>query len=230
MSIRFITDLHTHLRKTRTIRDVPPMPGKSYPRFEQLELPQTKPIIVPLSETLAKRRSCSAAMTGDTLSLQHVSDILGHSLAVRADKHRPHPSGGARYLLETYILAFAVEGLQRASFHYNPQKHVLEHLWDLADEHVPSMFFQDSLGYCKNASALIILTAMWERSFERYSSWSFELGFYEAGHVGQNILLTATALGLASRPYGGYKEETIATLLDLDQKREQTVYAIALGN
>jgi nitroreductase len=50
----------------------------------------------------------------------------------------------------------------------------------------------------------------------------------EAGHVAQNILLQATALGLGAVPVGAFQEQQVAKVLKLP--RDQTVlYLIPVG-
>lgn len=50
----------------------------------------------------------------------------------------------------------------------------------------------------------------------------------EAGHMAENVLLVATALGMSTRPIAGYDDAALAKLLDLDERIEQSVYSIAL--
>lgn len=224
----FITQLHEHIRKTRVAEDVPFVPGKQYPRFEQIILAKPEPIQTPLSDVLRKRRSANS-FSKSTLSLEQLSVILHESLAIREDGHRPHPSGGARFPIETYVVPFNVGGLSRSLFHYRPDTHALEALWPLPEDAHFATYCHDSSNSYTSASALILLTAFWERSAMRYSSFSFELTFTEAGHIGQNIILTSGALGFASRPLMAYREDVITKEFDLDASREQPIYCIALG-
>ena len=227
MNVPFITELHEHIRKIRSARDVLFVPGKQYPRFEQIVLLKPAPILSPLSELLKKRRSADA-MSGAPLPLEKVSTILHESLAIREDNHRPHPSGGARFPIEVYVIPFNVSGLPRFTYHYRPDTHALEILWPMPETAQFSTYCHDT-GTCTHASALVLLSAFWERSAMRYSSFAFELALIEAGHIGQNIVLTSGALGIASRPLSSYREDVITKELDLDPTREQPIYAVALG-
>ena len=182
-----------------------------------------------LSEAFAKRHSHSGTIAQSPISLARLSDILGHSMKIRPDGKRPHPSGGALYPMECYVTAFAVDDLARAHHHYRPETHSLEQLWDLStDDSLVTLM--RTAPECKNASALIILTAVWERSSMKYNNLAFEHALIEAGHIGQNILLAATALDLGARPFAAYAADKIETVLDLDPEQEQPVYVIAIGN
>lgn len=50
----------------------------------------------------------------------------------------------------------------------------------------------------------------------------------ETGHVGQNVLLQATVLGLAGTPTGAFDEEAIAGILRLP-KGWQAMYVLPVG-
>ena len=46
-------------------------------------------------------------------------------------------------------------------------------------------------------------------------SFSYTLSLLEAGHMSQNILLSATALGLHTRPMADFKDDLVVRLLYL---------------
>jgi nitroreductase len=50
----------------------------------------------------------------------------------------------------------------------------------------------------------------------------------EVGHVGQNIMLQAVGMGLASVPVGAFYDDQIAALLDLSED-VQPRYIITIG-
>jgi len=47
--------------------------------------------------------------------------------------------------------------------------------------------------------------------------------------MAQNILLIASARGLATCPLGGFDDDAVTKLLDLHERQEQPIYAIAIG-
>jgi SagB-type dehydrogenase family enzyme len=57
----------------------------------------------------------------------------------------------------------------------------------------------------------------------------YRFALLEAGHVGQNILLVATALGLGAVPLGGYYDRLTDHFLGLDSVNESTLYTFAVG-
>lgn len=141
---------------------------------------------------------------------------------------RTYPSGGALYPIETYLVVSKEGGVGPGVFHYNPTDHALERLWDL-----PANIEAEDLvtrpDERLHASALVVLTSLWERSAGKYGDFAYVLALLEAGHVSQNLLLAATALGLGTRPIAAFDEPALETLLDLDAMREQVVQTIILA-
>jgi SagB-type dehydrogenase family enzyme len=142
---------------------------------------------------------------------------------------RPVPSGGGLYPLELYVLCQRVRGLEGGVYHYVPLGHRLEVVRpDSLPSHLTSEMF---LGqpYLVNASAIILITAVVQRSLWKYEDRGYRYILLEAGHVAQNLNLCAEGLGLASLNLGGFFDEDVMALLKLDQDREIVVYGVALG-
>ena len=68
----------------------------------------------------------------------------------------------------------------------------------------------------------------WRTRF-KYGLRGYRFALIEAGHVAQNLLLTATALRLGSVPLGGLFDRRIDELLDLDGVNESVLYAVSVG-
>jgi SagB-type dehydrogenase family enzyme len=51
----------------------------------------------------------------------------------------------------------------------------------------------------------------------------------EAGHLGQNLYLTATALGLAPCGVGAYFDDDFNRIVGVDGEEELTVYVMCVG-
>src|SRR6185436_10721278 len=109
-------------------------------------------------------------------------------------------------------------------YHYRPQEHALERLWD-AEVDMNRIFRGPDTPL---PPALIVFTALWERGSAKYGDFSYYHALIECGHMAQNLLLVGTALGMAMRPHSGFTDSEIARLLDIDQRREQVVYTLML--
>jgi SagB-type dehydrogenase family enzyme len=79
-----------------------------------------------------------------------------------------------------------------------------------------------------DAPCVFIITGIYERTTGKYRDRGMRYVHYEAGHVAQNILLQATARGLAGVPVGAFQDEEIAKELEL-KDRELPLYLIPVG-
>jgi SagB-type dehydrogenase family enzyme len=136
--------------------------------------------------------------------------------------HRSAPSAGARYPLELYALT--ADDLA----HYLPEGHRAERrrdstsLMGLAD----LAFGQE---FVSTAPVVVVITGVQARTEAEYGAVAGDLMNREAGHVAQNILLQATAMGLAAVPVGGFDPAAIARLLALGPG-EEVLYLIPVGH
>ncbi len=200
---------------------------KSYPRMPKIRLAPPLVLTNSFSETLKKRRSYTHIHTRPPYSLEEVSTLLGTALGRYPETiRRPYPSGGALYPIETYLCGTVLDTHPRAVFHYNPTNHELEHLWDSAQDF---MFSDYTIDDVPPGDAFIILTSVWERTAQKYGDFGYSHALIEAGHMAQNILLTATALNIATRPIGGFRDDALSELLDLNTDEENIVYVIGLA-
>jgi SagB-type dehydrogenase family enzyme len=85
---------------------------------------------------------------------------------------------------------------------------------------------QDSVG---EAPACFVITAVVERSARKYGGRAERYCFMEAGHIGQNILLQATALQLDGVPVGAFEDEEVAQVLELPANH-RPLYLLPIGH
>lgn len=228
----FISRLHASLRLSRIVReDASGMPPsdvrKQYPRFESLALPAPRPIDTALSEALRRRRSFSTSVSDRALGPEEWSNLLGNSLSVEEGaRRRAYPSGGARYPIETYAIGTVLDASVREIAHYDPQRHAFERLWTIPASAPMKRIFRGTVTPLSETA--LVFTAIWERSESKYGRFAYDLALLEAGHMAQNVLLAATALGIGARPVAGFDDTTMETILDLDSEREQAIYAVML--
>ncbi len=52
----------------------------------------------------------------------------------------------------------------------------------------------------------------------------------EAGHISQNLVLAAAALGLSARPFGGVFDTLLNRKLGLDDEDEQFLLSVLVGH
>ncbi len=209
---------------------------KEYATAELVPLPTPSKLKVSLGAAIEERLSCRQ-FEDHPLPLTTLATLLHGSYGIQGqvllDEHemltRPVPSGGGLYPLEIYLLVRQVDGLEPGIYHYEVIDHTLERL-DL--ELVPvSRLTELFLGqsYAADASMVVVITAVLERSLAKYADRGYRLVLLEAGHTVQNLNLVATALGWGSVNLGGFLDADLAAVLDLDTEVEVPVYATAVG-
>ena len=232
----FLSRLQSDLRHTLVTKrgathlpeQVPRGEHKVYARMQQIPLGTPAMLGMPLTEALARRASSVSKEKDAPISLPEYSALLGNGLKKReSGVSRNYPSGGALYPIETYLIAESIEGIESGVFHYNPTAHTLERLWSLPKDFAMTNVLPNPEGL--SSSALIVFTSVWQRSSAKYGDLAYQHALLEAGHMSENILLLAAALGLDARPMAGFIDARIIELLDLDADNEQPVHTILLS-
>jgi len=210
-----------------------PSPYKEYPRALK-RLPLQPPVSEgdkPLWETISQRRSIRD-FSGAPLTFSDLSRLIwatqGITLKGRGYDFRVCPSAGALYPIETYLVVNRVEGVSPGIYHYHVRKAELVFLTEGAfgPDLAHAGLGQEML---EEAAAVFIWTAVVDRSKWKYRQRAYRYIYMDAGHIGQNLYLAATALGLGCCTVGAFFDEEIDRLIGIDGKAEITVYLGAVG-
>lgn len=142
---------------------------------------------------------------------------------------RPVPSAGARHAFETYVYAQRVEGVPPALYRYLPVEHEL--LFDFEVSDFPRRVAQATFGqrFIGEAAAVFFWSAVPYRMEWRYGPAAHRTLAIDAGHVCQNLYLTAEAIGAGACAVGAYDQEGIDALLRLDGEEEFAIYLAPVG-
>jgi SagB-type dehydrogenase family enzyme len=193
-----------------------------------MQLPEPKRQgAISLEQTLNERRSIRAYDAG-ALNLGEVSQLLWAAQGMTGGtRFRAAPSAGATYPLETYLVAGEVDGLEPGLYHYVPQTHSLTLVkqGDMRAELSDASLAQPCV---RDASAVIVISAIYERTTETYGDRGKMYVHMDVGHAAQNILLQATALGLGAVPVGAFRTRTIGGMLGLSET-ELPLYLVPIG-
>jgi SagB-type dehydrogenase family enzyme len=191
-----------------------------------VELPRPRLPRVRLRDAIVSRRS--RLDTGsDTLGLRELSALLGFgygSTATPLGARRPVPSAGALYPLELYVLAQAVDDLPAGVYHYDPYRHRLERLVTPSESEVAAAWYEPELA--ARAAAALVVTAVLPRTRFKYGQRGYRFALLEAGHLGQNVMLTASALRRDALPYGGFYDRALDALVCADSVDECAVHVV----
>lgn len=210
-----------------------PSPYKRYPGAPAVPLPPVpEPGGLPLEVAIARRRSVRE-YADRPLTLEELSRLLHYSGGI-TDRRDPTlafrsvPSSGALYPIEVYPVVFDVAGIEPGVYHHDVQEHRLELLrpGDFRQAVFQAAISQEML---LRASLALVLTGIHARVQWKYLDRSYRYLMLEAGHLGQNVYLAATSLGLAPCGIGAFFDDDLNRLLDVDGRDEATVYLLAIG-
>jgi SagB-type dehydrogenase family enzyme len=127
---------------------------------------------------------------------------------------RTTPSAGASYPLEVHLLAGSVEGVPAGHYRYLPRRHALLEL-ATGDRRADLARAALDQAWVARAGAILVLTAVPERTTFTYGERGARYVQQEAGAAAQNLQLEAAALGLASAVVGAFRDAEVARLLHL---------------
>jgi len=198
--------------------------------LQTLALPRTDLPQVTLAAALRERRS-TRSFSPDPLELDRVAALLRGAYGVTRPAQgelpplRTVPSAGGLYPLELFLLARNVRGLPPGVFHYDPLAHGLD-AHPPAPSDLPPLF---SDGVADGAALIVFVTAVFWRSRFKYGLRAYRFTLLEAGHVAQNLVLSAAACGLGSVLLGSFYDARVESLLGLNGVDEAALIAVCLG-
>ncbi|MGQ9479268.1 MAG: SagB/ThcOx family dehydrogenase [Thermoproteota archaeon] len=197
-----------------------------------IELPNPETTGTMSVEEAIRRRRSIRSYADKPLSLQDVSQLMWAAQGITdpAGNFRAAPSAGATYPLEVYVVVGKnrVTGLGKGLYCYDPYEHRLEYILkgDLRSSLAEAALRQ---GWVREAPISIVITAVYERTTGRYGERGIRYVHMEAGHVGQNLYLQATARRLAMVTVGAFHDDQVQELLRLP-KNQKPLYIIPVGH
>lgn len=206
---------------------------KTYPRFDRIQLDNIEVPITKLSEIIKKRRS-ARKFSGLPISKNDLFHLLFFSCGITYfgktpdASRRPYPSAGGRYPLEVYPIVLKCEGIKKGLYHYNLKENSLELL---VEENFNKWLIKITGGekWIEKAAIVFAITGVLDRTRIKYTNRGYKYILIEAGHLGQNICLLTTEVGLGSCCIGGFIDDEVNKLIDINLQKEVALYLIAVG-
>jgi SagB-type dehydrogenase family enzyme len=222
------SEIRTRMRELRESLEFTGYPFYKLGRpYKNLKLSLAKAILTRISYR---------SLTPRQLSRRQLATLLHYAYGINRDNRaanfpRPFrvvPSGGALYPLELFFYSNTIAGLLSGLYHYSPTADGYRLIRKSPDSEqlAQAVVFPDLI---KNASLVLFITAIFERSVFKYGERGYRFALLEAGHVAQNVNLVANALGLASVNIGGFFDREVDSILGLDGVTHSTLYLIAIA-
>src|SRR5262249_44812094 len=138
-------------------------------------------------------------------------------------------SGGALYPLELYVAAFNVDGLQPGVYHYGIET---AHL-DVVRAGDPREALKGVVNFSgidiDRAALAIVIAAAFQRTTIKYLDRGYRMILMEAGEVAQNFCLLAASMNLGVCLLGGFQDDHLSEILDIDGVEEAPLVAMVAG-
>ena len=190
----------------------------------------------PLLDAIRARKSCRGYSTR-TMPVEELAKVLLGAGAVLATTEvspglnlarRSTPSAGALYPLEVYLLLQRVQSVPDGTYRYGPNTRSLARVQsgpalDRVTEYLLDQY------WVSKANALIVLSAVFSRTLDKYGARGYRYILFEAGHAAQNVCLLAAEQGLSTLCVGGFEDDKLNTVLGLDGVTHAALYCVAIG-
>jgi SagB-type dehydrogenase family enzyme len=178
-----------------------------------------------------KNRRSIRNFSEEPITKAELSQLLWASTGVTGKsmghKLRAAPSAGALYPIETYVVVNNVEGLENGVYHYKIEGHELEEIQkgDLREELGAAALDQ---GMFSKAAVVFVWTIVFNRCASKYGQRAKRYVFMDSGHVAQNLLLAAEALGLGACPAAAFDDDRMNEIMGMDGG-ETVAYLAVVG-
>lgn len=139
------------------------------------------------------------------------------------------PSAGARHAFETYLLINNVKGLSPGLYRFLALEHKLICISNdekLADLIAKACLEQD---FIKSCAVTFIWVAVPYRMNWRYGERGYRYLFLDAGHVCQNLYLSAETINCGTCAIDAYSDDELNDVLRLDGKEQFVIYMGTAG-
>jgi thiazole/oxazole-forming peptide maturase SagD family component len=200
----------------------------SGPTYEIGQLPTA------LAHLQAARHSCRSF--GDRrLGLRELGHLLtsGYRIPSSADTSAATPSGGALYPLKMYVICSRSGGDPPAGlYEYDPEpanrppdpsggggprRRLVRMDLSLDEAALGFGFDTDATILPYGAPVAVVIAADMLRDPYKYANRGYRYTLIEAGLALQNIVMAAAEIGVASLPFGGFRDQPLVRELEMDR-------------
>jgi len=172
---------------------------------------------------LLKERKSYRNYKEESLSKEELS-YLSWAAYGKSESFRTIPSAGALFPLSLYIVINNVKGLEKGIYHYEQDHSLIKFSdADIIKELARASFHQL---FIASAPLIMVISASFKKTTSHYGERGLRYVFIEVGHMGQNIYLAATNLGLGTVAIGAFDDEEVKRILKI---KEEPLYLMPVG-
>lgn len=181
-------------------------------------------------------RKSTRAFSEQNLTLAELSQLLTISCGRLDDPEdgfrRTYASAGARYPIEVYVVILRSDDLEKGIYHYNVKDNSLEHIKKGDFSNKINNFYSNQANHVVSEfPCLILFSIVFKRSMEKYGERGYRFALLDAGHMSQNLYLTAAYLnlGIVALGAGGDSDDELDDMIGLLHTAENVFYGFAVG-
>ncbi len=203
---------------------------------ELIKLPDPAKLKMPQVDvgTAINRRRTLRKYLDQALSMEELSFLLWCTQGIKdvsgtAHTWRTVPSAGARHAFETILMVNRVNTLKQGLYRYIASQHALVEYnlrSGLAEELSEASLKQSKIAY---SAVTFIWAAVVERMVYRYGQRGYRYLHLDAGHVCQNLYLTAEVIDCGVCAIAAFDDVKVNHILDLDGETQFVIYLASLG-
>lgn len=185
--------------------------------------------------SLIRDRRSARVYTQERMSLDALSFLLWSTQGIKSIRGKSYatlrtvPCGGARHEFETYLLVRNVEGLIPGAYHYLPMEHALEFLGEVSDLDTAISETLSGQSWASKANVVFYWSMVAYRAEWRYGIYAHRVALIDTGHIGQNLYLACSGLGLGCCAIAAFQHERCNEVFGLDGEEEYIVYTMPVG-
>jgi SagB-type dehydrogenase family enzyme len=213
---------------------------RTYPDAERFALADAVPESLAAFHRLTRTRRSFRNYDGSPIARSELDALLNtacgptgvHTWEEQSVALRAYPSSGGLYAVEIYPLLLAVDGMVPGVYHLRPAERLLERVRPLERQTLLEAALPEERGMIDGVAAVLCLTGNFRRHERKYGEGGYRMLVAEAGHISQNLILSATALGLHARPWGGAFDRMLNAALGIeaDGEDEQFLLSVIVGH
>ncbi len=219
----------------------PPLQQGNPQGLPVIDLPDPSSITVPASDlrTIIEQRRSVRSFSKESLTLEELSYLLWCTQGVQkiiepqgataGRTLRTVPSAGARHAFETYLIVHNVVGLPPGVYRFLAIEHKLIEI--SRQDEAAAVFAQACVGqtWMKESAVIFAWAADVHRMTWRYPQRGYRFMFLDAGHVCQNLHLSAESIGAGVCAIAAYEDDEVNALLKLDGVDQFVIYIATVG-
>ena len=185
--------------------------------------------------SLIRDRRSARIFTQENMTLDQLSFLLWAAQGIKGKRGKSYatlrtvPCGGARHEFETYLIIRNIDGLKPGAYHYLPMEHALEFLYPVENIEETITNTLSGQSWASKANVVFYWSMVPYRTEWRYGIYAHRTALIDVGHVGQNLYLACTGLGLGCCAIAAFEHEISCKLFGLDGEEEYIVYTIPVG-